>query len=525
MEPVGLTLGAFALVTLCSTCLEAFNLINTAGEISLDREVLSIRLHMEKARLLQWAEGVGLVAYDLRSRHVSLSSGTTQLQIERVLKAIERLLTKSNDLVSRYGLVRELRMQPHPPSGNEVTVSSERTQKFRKDFTRFLKQRLSYRQGKPIFGNRAIKQRLSHRQEKPRFGKRAKWAIKDHEKFIKLLNSLHDLIEGLHHLVPVPKEFQRLMIEEDINSLPDDLLKLRLLKMASDDGPAEWRDCVSLRVEQSQQATQDFRTIEEWRQDINTSGESNQCSLSFDQIKEKGLITSERSATTPVIGTQASYNETPTPLQGLSSDEDDEDDARHLTMSESIFCPPETIYWYNQQPALVPYHDCYSPKECKTVLEELWLPGSNRNLDPSDAPHLLKILESLLRTYESTPLNSKSHSVFQRERVEELCNHAVQTRSSTSNYRPKLPRVKSKTMTRIYSGRIEMKFKDTEKSFSLDINYERLGKDENAYQYYYELRLEENGDGLKSRIHRFNVQHHGDLWRIPLANSESHAYD
>ena len=523
MEPVGLTLGAFALVTLCSTCLEAFNLINTAGEISLDCEVLSVRLHIEKTRLLQWTEGVGLVAYDLRSRHVSLSSGTTQLQIERVLKAIERLLTKSNDLVSRYGLVRELRMQPHAPSGNEVTVSSERTQKFRKDFTRFLKQRLSYRQGKPRFGNRALKQRLSHRQEKPRFGKRAKWAIKDHEKFIKLLNSLHDLIEGLHHLVPVPKEFQRLMIEEDINSLPDDLLKLRLLKMASDDGPAEWRDCVSLRVEQSQQATQDFRTIEEWRQDINTSGESNQCSLSFDQIKEKGLITSERSATTPVIGTQDSYNETPTPLQGLSSDEDDEDDARYLTMSESIFHPRERIYWYNQQPALVPYHDCYSPRECKTILEKLRLPGSNRHLDRSDALHLLKILESLFRTYESTPLNSKSYSVFQRERVEELCNHAVQTRFSTSNYHAKLPRVKS--MPIIYSGSIEMKFKDTEKSFSLHINYERLEKNENAYQYHYELELGDSGDGIQNYIHSFNVQHRGDLWRIPSANSESHSYD
>lgn len=297
MEPVGLTLGAFALATLCSTCLDAFNLINTAGEFTIDYEVLCIRLHIEKTRLSQWAEGVGLVAYDLRSRHVSLSSGTTQLQIERVLKA------KSNDLVSRYGLVREFRMQPHPPSGNEVTVSSKRTQKFRKDFTRFLKQRLSCQQDKPSFGNRAIKQRPSHRQEKPRLGNRAKWAIKDHEKFEKLLNSLHDPTDGLHHLVPVPKEFQRLMIKEDINSLPDDLLNLRLLIMASDDGPAEWRDFVNLRVEHSQQATQDFRTIEEWRQDINPSGESNQCPLSFDQIKEKGLITSERSAITLVIGT------------------------------------------------------------------------------------------------------------------------------------------------------------------------------------------------------------------------------
>lgn len=198
-------------------------MINTAGEFPIDYEILSIRLDIEKTRLSQWGEGVGLVAYDLRSRHASLSSGSTQLQIERVLEAIERLPTKSNDLVSRYSLVREVSMQWHPPSGNEVTVSSERTQKFRKDFTRFLKQRLSYRQGKRRFGNRAIKQRLSHRQEKPKFGNRA---IKDHEKFKKLLSNLHDLINGLHHLVPVPKEFQRLMIKEDINSLPDDLFRL-----------------------------------------------------------------------------------------------------------------------------------------------------------------------------------------------------------------------------------------------------------------------------------------------------------
>lgn len=165
-------------------------------------------------------------------------------------------------------------------------------------------------------------------------------------------------------------------------------------------------------------------------------------------------------------------------------------------MSEQIFYARETIYWYNQQPALVPYHDCYSPKECKTLLEERRLPGSNRDLDPSDALHLhlLKILESLFRTYESTPLSSKSRSVFQRERVEELCNHAVQTRSSTSNYRAKLPQVAF--VTRIYSGRIEMQFKDTKKSFSLHIDYERLGNDDNAYQYHYELRLDDNSDGI-----------------------------
>lgn len=192
-------------------------------------------------------------------------------------------------------------------------------------------------------------------------------------------------------------------------------------------------------------------------------------------------------------------------------------------MSELIFYPQETIYWYNQQPALVPYHDCYSPRECKTILEDLWLPGSNSDLDPSDALHPLKILESLFRTYESTPLNSKSYSVFQRERVEELCNHAVQTRCSTSSYRAKLPQVKS--MTRIYSGRIEMQFKDTEKSLSLHIDYERLGKNKNANQYHYELQLADSSDGIRSYIHRFNIQHRGDLWRIPSANSEFHACD
>ena len=68
-------------------------LISTAGEFTLDFDLLSTRLQIEEARLSQWAEGVGLVAYDLRSRHVSLSSDTTQPQIERVFKAIERLLT------------------------------------------------------------------------------------------------------------------------------------------------------------------------------------------------------------------------------------------------------------------------------------------------------------------------------------------------------------------------------------------------------------------------------------------------
>ena len=76
MEVAGLTFGILGVANVCSTCLTAFNLIGTAKDANIDYELLSIKLDIEKTRLLQWAEGVGLLSQEEGGQSPNLVSPT-----------------------------------------------------------------------------------------------------------------------------------------------------------------------------------------------------------------------------------------------------------------------------------------------------------------------------------------------------------------------------------------------------------------------------------------------------------------
>lgn len=81
MEVTGLVVGITALAGLCSTCLNAFSLIGIVKGFSIDYEILSIKLDFEKTRLLQWTEGIGLLATGSRERNASITSSSTRPQL------------------------------------------------------------------------------------------------------------------------------------------------------------------------------------------------------------------------------------------------------------------------------------------------------------------------------------------------------------------------------------------------------------------------------------------------------------
>lgn len=249
MEVTGLTIGVVALAGLCSTCLEAFSLIGIAKNFSVDSEILCIKLDIEKTRLLQWAEGVGLVADDQREQNVSLPSPHIQPQLERILTAVKLLLTQSDDLCTKYGLSPEKMGFMGATSGLIPAVSIPRTQAFQAAFAR-------------------LQAKISHRQKATALATKTQWVIKDREKFEGLLRNLHQLVSSLIDLVALPGSFRRLLIKEDIDALADNLSHLRLLQVASKEQDNEWSEFASLRVEASQKATRDFRTLEEWLEDV-----------------------------------------------------------------------------------------------------------------------------------------------------------------------------------------------------------------------------------------------------------------
>ena len=248
-EAAGLAIGVLSLAALCSTCLEAFSLIGAGKDFSVDAEIMSIRLDMEKTRLLQWAEAVGLLTDDRREQNDHLLSSEIQSRIERILSAVMILLTRSEDLRQRYGLYAEDAIRHAAADDQGLIVSTTRYQRFQTAFTR-------------------LQNRLPRRQKEASLATKVRWVIKDRNKFEEFLSSLHDLISGLIELVALPRSFQRLLVKEDIDALADDLSQLRLVQAASSGQSQDWCEFSSLRVEMSQRATQDFRTLKEWLEDI-----------------------------------------------------------------------------------------------------------------------------------------------------------------------------------------------------------------------------------------------------------------
>ena len=249
MEAAGLVIGVLGLASLCSSCLEGFDLISSAKSFSIDYEILCIKMDIERTRLLQWTEGVGLLAQNERDRNASILSKTVQPQLERILEAIKLLLTNSDDLVSYYGLAIDDSNSVELSTMNRSYVSSNRAQAFRTAFVQF-------------------QDRISRQQTKVSVGPKIRWAIKDRKKFSSLLDVVHELVNGLYELVVIPRQFERLMVREDVDSLKNDTAEFRLLQIASEGQPDAWSECADARMTASQQSSQEIRNIDEWLEDI-----------------------------------------------------------------------------------------------------------------------------------------------------------------------------------------------------------------------------------------------------------------
>ena len=222
---------------------------------------------------MQWAEGTGFLTGipNDRSQHTGLSTPDLQRQLERILTAIRLLLTDSHNLELKYGLRSNHVMSVRAIGDETLAVSSARARTFEVAFARF-------RDG------------ILHRQKDASFGAKLKWVIKDRDIFGNLLRNLHQLISSLIEPVALPRYFQRLLVKEDIDALPNDVSHLRLVQAASQGQDDEWSEFASLRVEASQQATQDFRTLEEWLDDVHSVDEdstSSQFSSFEDDVESK----------------------------------------------------------------------------------------------------------------------------------------------------------------------------------------------------------------------------------------------
>lgn len=244
-EAVGLALGVAGLAGIFNACMEACSLFNFSRSHGRDFEIIMIRLDIEKTLLLQWAERVGLVGnWDNRTGYDNrLKDRQTHSVVENALSCVLLLLTDSERLRSEYGLI--LSSATLDPPQDMVVESSSGMRSSTSSYRR-------------------LQTRMGIRQHNAGHRLRTRWAIRDRERFSSLIDELKIFIQSLNELVPASEHHQRLLVEDGIERIAQDLRSLRLVQEASARDHRDWSEAASIRADASEMSMEGSRHIEDW---------------------------------------------------------------------------------------------------------------------------------------------------------------------------------------------------------------------------------------------------------------------
>jgi hypothetical protein len=211
MEAVGLAVGVASLAGLFSTCVECFNYIDLGRNYECDSEILFAGFHLQRARLCLWGQLVGL-AGGIEEENLKILA-QQELGLTLCLRGIQTLLTNSKDLIEKYGLVG---MDEGEELENPQLSTVNRVDKLRSSLSAMLPNQVD--------GGPGVLER-------------AKWALRDKDKFITLVEDLKDFVDGLHGVVPAIQPRHNRLVVRGISSIHDnDALKL-VCEATEDDYP------------------------------------------------------------------------------------------------------------------------------------------------------------------------------------------------------------------------------------------------------------------------------------------------
>ena len=242
VEPISLTIGAVALASLFSTCIECFDYFKAGQALEEDFQLLLVKLDVEKTRLLIWGNAVGVLKPKDEGRVLELNDSQKVELIERCLESIKLLLSDTDKLQSLYGL-RSI-ADAVKGSRSLSILSTNSMSVFRTSYLRF-------------------SARFAGIQSRSTLARRTRWAVHDKTKFEGLVNHLKDLIDGLNQIVPVKRETQDQIMHDDIGSILD-ISKLRLIESACEGNYMALSKAASIVITASEFGTIDRRNIEEW---------------------------------------------------------------------------------------------------------------------------------------------------------------------------------------------------------------------------------------------------------------------
>lgn len=223
VEPISLTIGAVALASLFSLCVQCFDLIEVGRNLGLDYELLIVKLSIEKRRLMIWGEAVGILRPD-QDRDQLLDEPETHQLVERILMNIQKIFHDANALQSKYGLEKASDEQAIPTVAIEGSVICS-----------------------SLFENSPLAQfqkRVSGFHQKAGLMTKTRWAICDNSKFVRLITNLKDLLDGLHEITTSVRTsiLKGHLIRQETESIAD-LRTLKIIEECCSD--ADWKSCAS----------------------------------------------------------------------------------------------------------------------------------------------------------------------------------------------------------------------------------------------------------------------------------------
>jgi hypothetical protein len=209
-EATGLLLGTLALASLFNDCVEGYGYVEKFKLHGKDYEILSTRLDVEKAMLLQWGDRAGLLQTNDQERDSRLDDKLTAPVIEGVLNCIKLILADSEKLKSKYGLVVSTNAAT-PAEDNPSLVSNSRMNAHTRSYREFLK-------------------KINKKQIQTPILRKVKWAIHDCKKFGELLDVLSFFNSRLNDLLPITAKLHKMLVMEDLLSVKGESSTLQLIE-------------------------------------------------------------------------------------------------------------------------------------------------------------------------------------------------------------------------------------------------------------------------------------------------------
>ena len=268
MEPAGLAIGAIALASLFTECIECLDLIELARSSEKGLKTQVCKLSIIKRQFMVWGESIGLLSPD-EGRDNVLDQVQGRREIEDVLQRISILLQDAEKLKTKYGVEVDGTDDKHSDC---IEVSKSRREFFKQNpLVEFIS-------------------RLVAHQRKSTILTRTRWAIRDSKKFEGLIKDLDWFVTKLL-TIDVSHEThvrQELATREEVESIVD-LSTLTIMEQTCRGPSRSWAAAARIHSEYLSSAgsvAERNQRIRDWNAHLESTGSDSQ-SMSVDERTRK----------------------------------------------------------------------------------------------------------------------------------------------------------------------------------------------------------------------------------------------